>query len=268
MMPPKNVTYSMAAVFSAAVLAAITVVCAAFLLLGVVIPNWFVIVARWIPALVAAAVLFAFRQRGLVAWFRLRTPWRTALTGIVVAVCALLLAYGIGAGVSMLAGVGEPQPGAFYLQAILLVIPYALAFSLSTLGEEAAWRGFLHSCLSSLGFWGFASAISGLWVIWHIPLHATMVAQGTLPAQAAISSTLTLFPLGLFLSAVSHRYGSAWPAVVAHAVPLSALNLIAFPAGPSPADHWVVAAATCVALLLAALFVAPRASRLLERSEA
>lgn len=43
--------------------------------------------------------------------------------------CALLLAYGIGAGVAMLAGVGEPQPGAFYLQAILLAISYALVFS-------------------------------------------------------------------------------------------------------------------------------------------
>lgn len=64
----------MAVVFSAAVLAAITVVCAALPLLDIVIPNWFVIVARWIPALVATAVLFAFRQRGLVAWFRLRTP--------------------------------------------------------------------------------------------------------------------------------------------------------------------------------------------------
>lgn len=258
MMPAKNVNYSMAAVFSVAVLSAVTLVCAAFLMLGVVIPNWFVIVARWIPALVAAAVLFAFHQRGLVAWFRLRTPWRNAVTRILVAVCALLLASGVGAGIAMLAGVGKPQSGTFYLQATLLVIPYALMFSLSTLGEEAAWRGFFHSCLSNLGFWSFASAISGLWVIWHIPLHAAMAVQGTLPAHAAMSSTLTLFPLGLFLSAVSPRYGSAWPAVAAHAVPLSALNFIAFPAGPGPADHWVIAAATCVALLLAALILAPK----------
>lgn len=80
----------------------------------------------------------------------------------------------------------------------------------------------MHSCLAGLGFWGFASAISGLWVIWHIPLHATMVAQGTLPVHAAMSSTLTLFPLGHFLSAVSHRYGSACQAVAPRASTRSA----------------------------------------------
>ncbi|MCT1664211.1 CPBP family intramembrane glutamic endopeptidase [Corynebacterium sanguinis] len=260
MQPPKSANYSMAAVFAVAVLIAITAVCAVFLLFDAVIPNWFVIVARWIPALVAAAVLLAFRKRGLSTWFRLRTSWRTALVGSLVAVCALLIAYAIAAGSVMLGGIGEPQPSGFYLQAILLIVPYALIFSLSTLGEEAAWRGFLHSCLSSLGFWGFASAISCLWVIWHIPLHATMVAQGTLPADAAITSTLTLFPLGLFLSAVSHRYGSAWPAVVAHAIPLTALNLIAFPTGPSPVDYWVIAGASCVTLLVATLVLAPRAA--------
>ena len=84
-----------------------------------------------------------------------------------------------------------------------------------------------------------------------------MVYQGVLPLDAALTSTLTLFALGLLLSATAHRFGSPWPATFAHALPLSTLNLISLPAGPSTADHWVVAGITFTALVLAAVALAP-----------
>ena len=76
----------MALTFSVAVVLSITAVCGAFLMLDVVIPNWFVIVARWIPAIVAVTVIVAYHQREVLGWFRLRTPWRSAIFGSLVAV--------------------------------------------------------------------------------------------------------------------------------------------------------------------------------------
>lgn len=247
----------MALTFSVAVVLAITAVCGAFLMLDVVIPNWFVIVARWIPAIVAATVIVAYRQRDVLGWFRLRTPWRRAVIGSLVAVGVLLSTYAIAAAVALAAGVGEPHSASFYLRALAFIAPATLLFSLSTLGEEVAWRGFLHSCLGDTGVWRSSAVISGLWVIFHLPLHGTMVYQGVLPLDAALTSTLTLFALGLLLSATAHRFGSPWPAAFAHALPLSTLNLISLPAGPSAADHWVVAGITFTALVLAAVALAP-----------
>ena len=73
-----------------------------------------------------------------------------------------------------------------------------------------------------------------------------------------MSSTLLLFPLGLLLSALVRRFGSIWPAVLAHALPLSALNLVQDPEGLAPGSFWAFTALSAVALAGAALLLAPR----------
>jgi membrane protease YdiL (CAAX protease family) len=40
---------------------------------------------------------------------------------------------------------------------------------LGGLGEELAWRGFLHAELAPLGFWRRSSLIGALWGVWHLP---------------------------------------------------------------------------------------------------
>jgi membrane protease YdiL (CAAX protease family) len=40
---------------------------------------------------------------------------------------------------------------------------------LGALGEELAWRGFLHHELAPLGFWRRSSVIGVLWGVWHLP---------------------------------------------------------------------------------------------------
>ena len=109
----------MALTFSVAVVLSITAVCGAFLMLDVVIPNWFVIVARWIPAIVAATVIVAYHQRDVLGWFRLRTPWRSAIFGSLVAVGVLLGTYAIAAAIALAAGVGEPHSASFYVLSLI-----------------------------------------------------------------------------------------------------------------------------------------------------
>ena len=42
--------------------------------------------------------------------------------------------------------------------------------ALAGLGEEAGWRGLLHTELSGLGFWRESWCVGLLWGVWHLPL--------------------------------------------------------------------------------------------------
>lgn len=246
-------------------LAVVSLICGGFLVLGVAIPEWFVIVGRWIPAIVAIVVLRASRfEDGLVTWLALglrRGGWRRMLGGSALTVVALLAAYALSAGIVVALGLAQLQPWSVLGQVAILAVPTILVFSLSTLGEEVAWRGFLQRAFSGWGFWRASSVIAAAWVVFHIPLHGVMAIQGTLPVTAAITSTLGLFFLGLLLSAAVVRFGSVWPAVFAHALPLSTLNLFADADALSTSTQWVVAGISAAAVLGAALLLAPRGSQ-------
>jgi uncharacterized protein len=249
-----------ALLFVVLTLSAITVVCGAFLLADAPIPEWFVIAGRWLPALLSLLVLrIVPLPGGLARWWALRPGgWRRLLGGSAAALGALVAAYALTAVVVTALGVAHPQPWSTLGQVAVLLVPMVLVYSLSTFGEEAAWRGFLQQAWGTAGFWRTAAAVSAVWVAFHVPLHGAMALQGTLPATIAVVTTLVLFPLGLFLSAVVTRFGSVWPAVFAHALPFSALNLLtdvdALPAGAL----WTVTAVTAAILAAAAALFAPR----------
>jgi len=172
-----------ALVFTVSVLVLISVVCAVFLIAGIEIPNWFVVAGRWIPALVALAVIVAYKfPGGVLERLQLR-PW---------------------------------------------------------------------------GFWRASIVIAVVWVIFHIPLHGTMVLQGALDPHIGVASTVVLFGLGLFLSAVTVRFGSVWPAAFAHAVPFSVLNLVEDPEGLSPGHLYGLTAVTIAVLIVVAAVIAPK----------
>ncbi len=231
-------------------LGAITAICAAFLAVGATIPEWFVIVGRWLPALVSLVVLrLVVLPGGLARWWDLRPGgWRRLLGGGAVAVLALIAVYALSVLPVVALGPAEPQPGSALVQVAILLIPTILAFSLSTFGEEVGWRGFLQQTLTGWGFWRASATIAGVWVAFHVPLHGAMAIQGTIDWLIAATSTVGLFPLGLFLSAVVLRFGSVWPAVFAHAVPLSALNLISNVDNLGAGTHWALTAITAVLL--------------------
>lgn len=251
-----------AGLFTLLVLFSIALICGAFLLLDVPIPEWFVIVGRWLPALVSLLVLrLVPLEGGLPTWWSLRPGgWRRLLGGGATAVAVLVAVYALSVLPVVALGAAEPQPWPALAQVAVLLIPAVLLFSLSTLGEEAAWRGFLQRALDSWGFWRSAAVVSAVWVLFHVPLHGTMAVQGVLPWDIALVSTVGLFPLGLYLSAVVARFGSVWPAVFAHALPFSALNLLTDVDGLEPATLWLLTGITAVPLLGAAALFAPRSA--------
>ncbi|QFG69036.1 CPBP family intramembrane glutamic endopeptidase [Ornithinimicrobium pratense] len=249
-----------ARLFVTLALVVITVICSLFLLSDTVIPEWFVIVGRWLPALLTLVVLRVVPlPGGLATWWALRPGgWRRLLLGSVVTLGILVMAYALSAAVVGATGLAQTQVWTALGQVALFGIPMVLFFSLSTLGEEAAWRGFLQRALSHLGFWRASSVVAAVWVAFHVPLHGVMALQGTIPWLIAVVTTVGLFPLGLLLSAAVARFGSVWPAVVGHALPISALNLMSDVDELSVAAHWALGGVTAVLLLAAAALLAPR----------
>lgn len=242
--------------FVALVLGLVTLICGIFFGLGVAIPEWFTVAGRWLPALVSLAVLRVLKVPGtLSAWWALRPGgWRRLLAGGLTGIGVLLAVYVLSAAALILVTGTEPQPWSVLGPAAVMLVPSILLFSLSTLGEEVGWRGFLQQALP-WGFWRSAAVVAAVWVAFHIPLHGVMAAQGTLPWTIAVSSTLGLFPLGLLLSALVHRFASVWPAVLGHALPLTALNLVADAGDLTGADHAILATVTGLLLFLAAWLI-------------
>lgn len=260
--PPfdRTVAIRAAVVFVAATLVLVTGICAGFLVSGAVLPDWFTIAGRWIPAVVSLIVIVYFRLPGRISqWWMLRAGGtRRLIWGMVAGAIGLVVIYAVAAGIGIGLGLAEPLSWTAYLQIAALAVPAALMFSLSTLGEEVAWRAFLPQLFPSANRWTSAVVISSVWVVFHIPLHGTMILQGTLPLSTGIISTLLLLPLGVFLATLVERFGSVWPAVIAHAVPMSVLNLVADPAELSTLALSGLAGITTTALIVGALIAAPR----------
>lgn len=250
-----------ALVFISLTLLAVTALCGVFLLADWSLPDWIILVGRWIPALVSLAVMRLLPLPGsLGTWWSLRPGgWRKFLLGAIVAVGALLGAYALTVVLAAVTGIAAPLPFEELAPILLILVPVIVVYSLSTFGEEVAWRGYLQRLLRHWGFWRSSAAVAGIWVMFHLPLHGTLAVQGTLPTHILVSSTLLLFPLGLFLSAAVTRFGSIWPAVFAHALPMSALNLIRDPDLLNPGQFWAFTVLSAAVLGASAILLAPRA---------
>ncbi|WP_286953990.1 MULTISPECIES: hypothetical protein [Corynebacterium] len=66
--------------------------------------------------------------------------------------------------------------------------------------------------------------------------------------------------LGLFLSAVTVRFGSIWPAVFGHGLPLAALNPLVLGDPPASSTVWTASALSALLLFGDAYFFARGAS--------
>jgi hypothetical protein len=94
-------------------------------------------------------------------------------------------------------------------------------------------RGALISALrwSHLGSgvrppWSGPVDVMGRATLWDVPLHGLYPLQGTLSMTVVVASTLSSLAWAPLLAALVHRLGSVWPAVFAHAVPVSATQLV------------------------------------------
>ncbi len=103
--------------------------------------------------------------------------------------------------------------------ALLMFIPGTLGASITALGEELGWRGFLTPRLfPKFGLVGTSLITGGLWSIWHYPLLwvAPDLPSTPLYYQAAC---FTVMAVGMsFLMTFLRVTGkSVWPAVLLHA---------------------------------------------------
>lgn len=246
-------------------LVVLTAVCGAFLVAGVPVPSWAVLVGRWIPALVSWAVLrrvladHGDGRAGLVSAWGLRrgvgTRGRFVLTCAAGAAAVAVIAI-VTALLSATVGAMTLQPAQVLVPGVLLMLPLAVVFACSTLGEEVVWRAHLPRLLGG-GFWRSALIVAVAWTAFHMPLHVTYVLQGAMPLSHAAAATSGILPLSLFLSALAARQGSVWPAVFAHAVPFSAVGLAMDSAAIAPEAMWTITGISSALFLSAAMAVAP-----------
>ena len=243
----------------------LTAVCGAFLVAGVSVPTWAVVAGRWLPALVSLVVLWPAlrRTRGVrdvlvPAWGLGRgrgSRTRAALLSLAGIAVVLVVAV-MTAALSDTVGAMTVQPWGDVALGLTLMLPLIPVLALSTLGEEVVWRSHLPQLLGGT-FWRRSFLIALVWAVFHVPLHLTYVLQGDLSLAHAAATTAGLIPLSLFLSALTARQGSVWPAALAHAVPVTGLTLAQNAAAIDPAALWTITLLGGVLMLSAAMALAP-----------
>ena len=108
---------------------------------------------------------------------------------------------------------GLPSLAALLAQG-LLVGPTLTA--VGGLGEELAWRGWLHGRLIRLGFWRCSLVTGALWGLWHVPL--TLQGYGY-PRRPIVGTLVFLIYVLLFaplLTLVRLRSGSVLGPAILH----------------------------------------------------
>jgi membrane protease YdiL (CAAX protease family) len=243
----------------------LTAVCGAFLVAGVSVPGWAVVVGRWLPALVSLVVLWPAlrRPRGvrdvLVPAWGLRRGRGTRMRATLLSAVGIAVVFVVAvmtAALSDTVGAMTVQPWGDVALGLALMVPLIPVLALSTLGEEVVWRSHLPQLLGGT-FWRRSFLIALVWAVFHVPLHLTYVLQGDLSLAHAAATTAGLIPLSLFLSALTARQGSVWPAALAHAAPVTGLTLAQNAATIDPTALWTITLLGGVLMLSAAMALAP-----------
>ncbi|MFC1505527.1 CPBP family intramembrane glutamic endopeptidase [Thermoproteota archaeon] len=94
-----------------------------------------------------------------------------------------------------------------------------LVSSLSSLGEEIGWRGFLVPKLAKITTFTKTSMISGvIWAIWHYPLILFADYNSGTPAWFGLSCfSIMIIAISFPLAWLRLKSGSVWTAVIFHA---------------------------------------------------
>jgi membrane protease YdiL (CAAX protease family) len=149
-----------------------------------------------------AAVLFAHGriQFGRLSWYILWAFLPPAVILIVTWVVAIL------------GGVEVQSANLLPLLALGPIL--ALGGSLSAVGEEIGWRGFLWPLLRGHnGFWAASLIMLPIWWLYHLPA-VLFWGYGSVGGLAAFTVAITGFIL--FVGVLTDRSRSIWPSVLAH----------------------------------------------------
>lgn len=122
---------------------------------------------------------------------------------------AVLAVYIVGAS----AGWDVEDPDVL-VRALTLAPIGIVTASVSALGEEIGWRGFLWPTLrQERSFWAAAARVGVVWWLYHVPL-ILLGWYGSLSGLPAF--TLAVAGFTLFAGVLTDRSRSLWPSVVAH----------------------------------------------------
>ncbi len=109
----------------------------------------------------------------------------------------------------------------FIIQVIASILTAPLVNSIFTFGEELGWRGYLQQKLLPMGTRTAMVWMGVIWGVWHWPLIAMGHNYGLdylgAPWLGMVMMVWFTFTIGVFLSFVSLRSKSVWPAVIGHA---------------------------------------------------
>ncbi|MGO1200601.1 MAG: CPBP family glutamic-type intramembrane protease [Dermabacteraceae bacterium] len=174
--------------------------------LGIVVP-----LAQLSPLLAALLV----RRRG-EPWYRSLALTVPSGRALVIAALAAIAAFTLVPTARILLGIGlgaDPLPAGPPLLGLLLAVPVVLVMqALFAIGEEAGWRGWLHSTLAPLGFWTMSLVIGLMWALWHLPIVLALGLSG----REMISYLGTIVAVAPLLSALRRISGTAWAAILGH----------------------------------------------------
>lgn len=151
------------------------------------------------------ALLAKFLGGARIQWGR---PDWWILAGLIPAV-AVLGAYLLGAMLSW--DIEDPS----VLVRALVAAPMAIfSASISALGEEIGWRGFLWPLLRGRsGFWISTLILVPIWWLYHVPL----ILFGWYGDIAHLPAfTVAIVGITLFIGVITDRSRSLWPSVVTH----------------------------------------------------
>jgi membrane protease YdiL (CAAX protease family) len=166
-------------------------------------PQVGVLIIMFAPMI--GALLARFAGRGLIRWGR---PSWWMFAGLI-PVATVFVAYALGSGFGVDITRYEVLGKALLLSPIVIVIS-----SLTALGEEAGWRGFLWPLLRRR--WSFplsAVVIGAVWWTYHVPL--IMVGwYGSLTGLPAF--TVAIAGITMLTGVLADRSRSVWPSVIAH----------------------------------------------------
>jgi membrane protease YdiL (CAAX protease family) len=163
---------------------------------------------------VALGIMFAPTVGAFAAWafahgrVRFGRPTRHLLLAFVPPAVILVVT-------AMAAATGVVDMHPEHLGTLLLLSPVlALVGSVSAVGEEIGWRGFLWPLLRRRrGFWSSTAIMIPVWWLYHLP--AVMLwGYGYVGGLLAFTVTITGFIL--FVGVLTDRSRAIWPSVLAH----------------------------------------------------
>jgi membrane protease YdiL (CAAX protease family) len=189
-------------------------------------PAWIVLapLAMWSPAL-GRLVAVATVDRGFSSPLSLRRWGTTGAQVVLWPLVVPLMVYGAAYAVGYGAGLARWSPGGgkwttgsqIAANVIVNLVILGVVGTLTAIGEEIGWRGYLQPRLDAAGVqWSVA-------VVWlcQLAYHAPLIAGAGYANAGSLPFSLVLFaaadlPLTFLWARESYRARSLWPAVLFH----------------------------------------------------